>query len=70
MDNETFVPLPGEEYEADIVYPKEHNDSGFCWDETCPDREDHDNVQALGQAVTDGLVTPQEANDIYHGHTI
>ena len=60
----------GEEYEVEIVYLPEHNASGFCWDETCPDRENQDNVQTLGQAVQDGLATPQEADSIYHGHTI
>lgn len=67
---EGFVPLPDEEYTVEPVELPEHNASGFCWDETCPDREDRDNIGALGQAVTDGLVTPAEADLIYHGRTV
>jgi hypothetical protein len=51
-----FVPLPDEEYEVEIVYPQEHAGSGFCYDMgSCPCHEDKDNIQALGQAVQDGL---------------
>lgn len=65
-----FVPLPDEEYEVEIVYPPQHNESGFCWDPTCPSQEDHDNVQALGQAVQDGLASTDDANRIYRGRTV
>lgn len=60
----------GEEYEVEPVYPAQHNGSGFCWDPTCPDKEDQDNIQALGQAVQDGLVSVDDANRIYHGRTV
>ena len=69
MKNEFDEEL-GEEYEVEIVYPPQHNASGFCWDETCPDREDQENIGAVAQAVADGLVTPQEADNIYHGRTV
>ena len=65
-DDETL----GEEYEVDVVHPQEHNGSGFCWDPTCPDKEDQDNIQALGQAVQDGLASPADADRIYRGKTV
>ncbi len=60
----------GDEYEVDIVYPHEHNGSGFCYDPTCPDKENQENIQALGQAVQSGLVTPSEADRIYRGKNV
>lgn len=62
---------PGEEYEVDIVYPQEHAGSGFCYDMgSCPCHEDQGNIQALGQAVQDGLATPTDADNIYRGRTV
>ena len=60
----------GEEYEVEIVHQQEHTGSGFCWDPTCPDKEDQELIQNLGQAVQDGLTTPQEADNIYRGKTV
>jgi hypothetical protein len=66
----TFVPLPNEEYEVDVVYPSFHDGNGFCYDLSCPCHENQDNVGAIGQAVQDGEVTVDEANNIYHGRTV
>ncbi len=60
----------GDEYEVDIVYPQEHSGSGFCYDPTCPDKENQGNIRALGQAVQDGLASPADADRIYHGKTV
>jgi len=60
----------GEEYEVDIVYPQFHDGNGFCYEGDCPCKEDQDNIGRLGQAVQDGEVTVDEADNIYHGRTI
>ncbi len=68
--SDEFVPLPNEEYEVDLVYPPQHAGSGFCYDMPCPCHEDTDNMQTLGEAVREGHVTTQEADDIYHGRHV
>jgi hypothetical protein len=60
----------GEEYE---VVPSEfrfHDGSGLGSDPTCPDKEDQDNIQALGQAVQNGLASSADADRIYRGRTV
>jgi len=61
--------LLGDEYEVETVDVPQHDGSGFCWDETCPDKEDQELIGALNQAVQDGLVSTDDANRIYHGRT-
>jgi hypothetical protein len=69
MDEELDEEL-GEEYEVDLVYPPFHDGNGFCYDMTCPCHEDGECIHAIGQAVQDGEVTVEEADNIYHGQTI
>jgi len=69
MDDE-FLEELGDEYEVDIVYPQFHDGNGFCYDMTCPCHEDQGSIEQLGQAVQNGEVTVDEANNIYHGRTI
>ena len=66
----TFIPLPNEEYEVDVVPRREHDGMGFCWDPTCPDKEDQELIGALNQAVQNGEVTTQEADRIYRGKNV
>jgi len=43
----------------------------FCGiDPTCPCHEDPENIQALAQAIEEGLLTPEEATEIIRGRTI
>ena len=65
--------LPVEVVTEYYVEPAElsfHGGSGFCYDPTCPCKEDADNIQAVAAAVDAGLVTRQEADNIYQGKTV
>ncbi len=58
----------GEEYYVDLVDVPIHTpEHPICDDMTCPCHEDPDNMQALGEAVQEGHVTPEEADRIYRG---
>ncbi len=60
----------GDEYEVDVVYLPLHDGNGFCYDSKCPCKENPDNMQALGEAVQEGHVTPEEADRIYRGKNV
>jgi hypothetical protein len=47
-----------------------HSEVLFCGDPSCPDREDQERVGQLGQWYSDGLVSTQDADNIYRGRTI
>jgi hypothetical protein len=68
-DHTTDEPL-GEEYEVVPAEFRFHDGSGFCYDPTCPCHEDRENMQALGEAVQEGEVTTEEADQIYRGKTV
>lgn len=57
------VPVVGDD-------PVHSDEFPFCWDETCPDRENQDEIQTVAQHVTDGLMTVDEADQLYHGRAI
>ncbi len=42
----------------------------FCGDTTCPCYEDPDNIEALNQAIQEGVITPEEATDIIKGRAV
>lgn len=42
----------------------------FCWDSTCPCKEDQEAIAIVGQHVQDGLITPQEATDFVNGKAL
>lgn len=48
----------------------DHNEKLFCDDPKCPDKEDQDRVGQLGQWYNDGLVSANDADNIYHGRTL
>ena len=60
----------GEEYYVWPVGSVEHNGSGFCWDPTCPDKEDQDLINQLNGHVQSGLASPEDADRIYHGQNV
>jgi hypothetical protein len=45
--------------------------SPFCFaDPTCPCHDDPENIRSVGEAVTNGLLTPGEATRLVKGETI
>jgi hypothetical protein len=55
---------------GDIDYEPHSDEFPFCWDPTCPDKEDQSEIQEVAQHVTDGLMTPDEASQHYYGRSI
>ena len=58
-----------------IVIPMEDplihtDDSPFCADCTCPDKEDPELLAAVSQLVEDGLLTPDEATRYVKGEML
>jgi hypothetical protein len=56
-----------------IVVPSNgsiHNDSGFCYDPTCPCHEDRELITDLNQHVVDGEASSTDADRIYHGKAV
>lgn len=45
-------------------------DHPFCGDPTCLCYEDRDAVTGLAQAISDGLITPDDATRIVQGKTV
>jgi hypothetical protein len=62
MDEDYTIELP--DY---VVHSDEHP---FCFDPTCPDKEDPDNVNKVNDWYQDGLVSREDADNIYHGKTV
>ena len=58
---DNFIPVVLTDY-------KEHTlEHPFCWNSTCPCHEDGEEINAVNQAVQDGLMTPEEATDYVLG---
>ena len=53
-----------------VDYIEHTEKTPFCWDDQCICREDQEAIGNLNQAVQDGLITTDDANRIYHGHTV
>ncbi len=68
--------MPNEPYSDNFipVIPVDHSyhteQTQFCWDNTCPCREDPEAIAIVDQHVQDGLLTPQEATDFVNGRTV
>jgi len=58
------IPIPMED---DLVHT---DDSPFCSDPTCPDKEDEAAINAVAQQVEDGLFTPAEATRFVQGRQL
>lgn len=56
--------------DASLPVYSEHADHAFCYDLSCPCHENTDSIQQLGQAVTDGLATTDDADNIYRGRVV
>lgn len=58
------IPIPMED---DLVHT---DDSPFCLDPTCPDKEDEAAINAAARLVEDGLFTPAEATRFVQGRQL
>ena len=71
LPNGTYLPATDEEYYATLPEDPLHTPTRpFCYDDTCPDREDQDAINELEQARQDGLVSDEDVDLIYHGKTV
>lgn len=55
------------------VFIYEHDSFGgrpFCYNDGCICREDQEAIEELRQQYLDGLVSAQDALNIYHGRTV
>jgi hypothetical protein len=61
-----------EEYDVVPVIPggTVHNETGFCYDMAHECHENPDSVAELNQAIRDGELTVDDANNIYRGKTV
>ena len=57
-------PIPMED---DLVHTE---DSPFCSDPTCPDKEDDEAIHAVAHLLEDGLFTPEEATRFVQGRQL
>jgi hypothetical protein len=56
---------------SDPRNPDSHQDHMFCTDPDCMDKaDDSPQTQELNQYYQDGLVSSQDADNIYHGRTV
>ncbi len=61
---DNFIPvIPVDELEHTVSRP-------FCWNLSCPCHEDTGEIGKVAKAVSDGLLTPQEATDFVRGRGI
>lgn len=61
---------PFEQDDTDDIEIFPHTPGHFCPDMSCPDKEDREAVNTVGDWVQDGLMTVSEADDFYRGRTI
>ena len=64
---EDDLPLPIIVLVDDIEHTDEHP---FCRDSSCPCHEDREAIARVARAVTDGLLTPEEATDFVSGRLL
>jgi hypothetical protein len=61
---DNFLPvIPVDEIEHTVDRP-------FCWNPSCPCHEDTKEIGKVANAVSDGILTPQEATDFVKGRGI
>ena len=57
-----------------IVVPVDYRlhtpEKSFCYDNTCPCKEDQDAISQVAAWVADGLMTPDEATEFVKGRGI
>lgn len=56
--------------DASLPAYSEHADHTFCYDMSCPCHENLENINQLGDAVSDGLASTGDADRIYRGRTV
>lgn len=55
--------------ESDDQY-SEHTGRKFCYDTTCPDKEDQDAISDLNDWYQNGLASREDVDNIYRGRTV
>ncbi len=50
--------------------PDDHSEHQFCTDPACPCKEDVVEVALLGDFYNEGLVSAEDADNIYHGRVL
>ena len=65
-DEDEYYVVPAIPVDEEVHTP----DRPFCDDLTCPCHEDQEAIQATGQQVLDGLLTPNDADGLYRGKTL
>lgn len=66
MENfaDNFIPVVPVDY-------KEHTpEKPFCWNDSCPCREDQENIAQVAKWIADGLMTPDQATEFVKGRGI
>jgi hypothetical protein len=53
-----------------VDYKEHAPEKPFCWNDSCPCREDQKNIAQVAKWVTDGLMTPEQATDFVRGRGI
>lgn len=64
MGDPTAIPIPMEDD------PLHHDLSPFCCDPSCPCHEDPTLIEPVAQAVSEGLLTAEEASAFVAGKTL
>jgi hypothetical protein len=63
-----------EKYSTVPTIPTDYNlhnaDTPFCYDPTCPDKEDPDLIGQVNQGYQDGLITAEDATNIINGRIV
>ncbi len=62
--------VPEYESATDPRNPDNHSEHRFCTDPNCSDKEDADEIALLGAFYQEGLVSANDADNIYHGRTL
>src|SRR6266568_1152341 len=57
-------------YVVPVDYLLHTPEKPFCYDETCPCKEDQEAISQVAAWVVDGLITPAEATDLVAGRGI
>ena len=55
---DNFIPV------IPVDYLEHTDENPFCWNGSCPCRENQENIGIVAQQVQDGLFTPSEATDL------
>ena len=64
MELDNFIPV------VPVDYKDHTQEKLFCWNDSCPCREDQENIAQVAKWISDGLMTPEQATDFVRGRGI